>query len=120
MDMCQSLELIHMDYLQLEPSKGEFENIVKITQHFIDYVQAHVIQSQTIAMTENAFWQNFAVCYYFSEKITIDQGSNFESELIMTYVCWQNFRKDHSVSPSDKWPVWTVWFNTIEYWTPLN
>ena len=52
----QPLELIHLDYLKIEPSKGNIENVLIITDHFTRYG--------------------------FLEKIITDQGRNFESELI--------------------------------------
>ena len=30
----QPLELIHLDYLQVEPSKGNIENVLIVTDHF--------------------------------------------------------------------------------------
>ena len=34
----QPLELIHLDYLQIEPSKGNIENVLIVTDHFTRYI----------------------------------------------------------------------------------
>ena len=36
------LELVHIDYLCLEPGKGKEENILVVTNHFIWYTQAYI------------------------------------------------------------------------------
>ena len=40
------LELIHLNYLCLEPGKGKEENILVVTDHFTHYAQVYVTQSQ--------------------------------------------------------------------------
>ena len=76
------LELVHMDYLQLEPSKGNIENVLVITDHFTRYSQAYPTKSQTAQITAKVLWENFILHYGFPEKFLSDQGRNFESELI--------------------------------------
>ena len=78
----QPLELIHVDYLKIEPSKGNIENVLVITDHFTRYAQAFPSKTQTALTTAKLLWNNFILHYGFPEKIISDQGRNFESELI--------------------------------------
>ena len=78
----QPLELIHLDYLKIEPSKGNIENVLVITDHFTRYAQAFPSKTQTALATVKLLWNNFILHYGFPSKIITDQGRNFESELI--------------------------------------
>ena len=77
----QPLELIHLDYLQIEPRKGNIENVLIVTDHFTRYAQAYPSKTQTALATAKLLWNNFIVHYGFPNKIISDQGCNFESEL---------------------------------------
>ena len=77
-----TLELIHLDYLYLEPGKGLEENVLVITDHFTQYAQAYVTWSQTAQTTAKAFWDHFIVHYGLPKKILSHQGRNFESQLV--------------------------------------
>ena len=76
------LELVHLDYLCLEPGKGLEENVLVITDHFTRYTQAYVTRSQTAQMTAKTLWDKFIVHYGLRKKILTDQGWNFESQLV--------------------------------------
>ena len=78
----QPLELVHMDYLSLEPSKGNIENVLVITDHFTRYALAYPSKTQTAPATARILWDNFICHYGFPEKFISDQGRNFESDLI--------------------------------------
>ena len=78
----QPLELVHMDYLSLEPSKGNIENVLVITDHFTRYALAYPSKTQTAQATARILWDNFICHYGFLEKFISDQGRNFESDLI--------------------------------------
>ena len=78
----QPLDLIHLDYLQIEPSKSNIENVLIVTDPFTRYAQAYPSKTQTALATARPLWNNFIVHYGFPTKIISDQGCNFESELI--------------------------------------
>ena len=78
----QPLELIHLDYLKIEPSTGNIENVLVITDHFTRYAQAFPSKTQTILATAKLLLNNFILHYGFPVKIITDQGRNFESALI--------------------------------------
>ena len=78
----QPMELVHMDFLSIEPSKGNIENVLVITDHFTRYAQAYPSKTQTAQATTKMLWENFIRHYGFPEKFLSDQGRNFESELI--------------------------------------
>ena len=78
----QPMELVHMDFLSIEPSKGNVENVLGITDHFTRYAQAYPRKTQTAQTTAKMLWENFIKHYDFPEKFLSDQGRNFESELI--------------------------------------
>ena len=78
----QPLELVHMDYLSLEPSKGNIENVLVVTDHFTRYALAYPSKTQTAQATARILWDNFICHYGFPEKFISDQGRNFESDLI--------------------------------------
>ena len=78
----QPLELVHLDYLTLEPSKGNIENVLVITDHFTRYALAYASKTQTAQTAARILWDNFIYHYGFPEQFISDQGRNFESDLI--------------------------------------
>ena len=68
------LELVHLDYLCLEPGKGLEENVLVITDHFTRFAQAYVTRTQTAQITVKTLWDKFIVCYGLPKKILTDQG----------------------------------------------
>ncbi len=76
------LELVCVDYLSLERSKGGFENILVITDHFTRYAQAIPTRNQTARTTARMLFESFIVHYGFPATIHSDRGANFESRLI--------------------------------------
>ena len=76
------LELVHLDFLCLEPGKGQEENVLVITDHFTQYAQAYVTRTQMAQTMVKTLWDKFIVHYGLPKKILTDQGCNFESQLV--------------------------------------
>ena len=53
----QPMELVHMDFLSIEPSKGNIENVLVITDHFTRYAQAYPSKTQTAQATAKLLWE---------------------------------------------------------------
>ena len=92
----QPLELVHMDCLSLEPSKGNIENVLVITDHFTRYALAYPSKTQTAQAIARILWDNFICHYGFSEKFISDQGRNFESDLIKELCKIAGVKKVHT------------------------
>ena len=78
----QPLELVAMDLLTLEMSKGGFQNILVITDHFTKYAVAVPTKNQTAKTTADALFYNFIVHYGLPLRLHSDQGANYESKII--------------------------------------
>ena len=92
----QPLELVHLDYLTLEPSKGNIENVLVITDHFTRYALAYASKTQTAQATARILWDNFICHYGFPEQFISDQGRNFESDLIQELCKIAGIKKLHT------------------------
>ena len=76
------LELVCIDFLGLERSKGGYENVLVITDHFTRYAQAIPTRNQTAQTTARVLYENFICHYSFPSRLHSDQGRNFESRVI--------------------------------------
>jgi transposase InsO family protein len=82
-----------MDFLKLEKSKGGYEDVLVITDHFTRYTKAIPCRNQKATTTARALYEHFIIHYFFPEQLYSDQGRNFESKVIKE-LCWiANVRK---------------------------
>ena len=75
------MELIHLDFLKIEPSKGNYENVLIVTDHYTRYAQAYACKNQSALTTARCLWEQFIRHYGFPHRILNDKGTNFEAEL---------------------------------------
>lgn len=87
------MELVCIDFLTLEKSKGGYEHILVITDHFTRYSQAIPCRNQLAHTTAKALYENFILFYSFPEKLHSDQGRNFESKVIKELCKLANVQK---------------------------
>ena len=57
------MEVVCIDFLCLKRSKGGFENILVLIDHYTRYTQAIPTQNQTAQTTANALYEKFFVHY---------------------------------------------------------
>ena len=76
------LDLLCIDYLSLEPSKGGIENILVITDHFSRYAAAVPVRSTKAKPTAKVLFDLFITHYGFPARLHSDQGKQFESAII--------------------------------------
>ena len=55
----QPMEMVCLDLLSLEPSKGGIENILVISDHFTRYAQAFPTRNQTVRTTACVLFENY-------------------------------------------------------------
>ena len=55
----QPLELVHVEYLSSEPSEGNIENVLVITDHFTRYALKYPSKSLKAQAIAKILWDNF-------------------------------------------------------------
>nr|KAG5687327.1 hypothetical protein BaRGS_011733 [Batillaria attramentaria] len=78
----QPLELVCTDFLTLETSKGGFQHVLVITDHFTRYALAVPTRNMSAKTTADVLFNQFVVHYGMPKRLHSDQGANFEGRII--------------------------------------
>lgn len=92
------LELVCIDFLTLEKSKGGYQHVLVMTDHYTRFAQAIPTKNMTAKTTAEALFNNFINYYGIPTRIHSDQGANFESQIIKELCLITGMRKSRTIS----------------------
>jgi hypothetical protein len=90
------MQLVSIDFLTLEMSRGGYQYLLIITDHFTRYAQAVPTKNMTAKTTAEALFHSYIVHYGFPQRIHSDQGGNFESKLMKELCEVAGIAKSHT------------------------
>ena len=78
----EPLDIVCMDYLGLESSRGGYNSILVLTDHFTKFAIAIPTNSQTASNTAKLILQHFVYKFGIPRRLHSDQGGSFEAKVI--------------------------------------
>ena len=90
------LDLVCIDFLQIEPDSRGVANVLVVTDHYTRYAQAFATKDQKAITVARVLWEKYFVHYGLPARIHSDQGRDFESRLIKELLSMLGVRKSRT------------------------
>ena len=92
----EPLDIVCMDYMSLEASKGGYNSILVITDHFSNFAMAIPTTSQTASVTAKILLEHFIYKFGIPRKLLSDQRGSFEAKVIHELAKSHNILKNRT------------------------